>query len=179
MEVDLTAAFKTFDEFVDLYHPGDEKRLFNRRPLLMFAMRNKSLEDRYAIADFLLQKGAVVEPPNPYGQNVLHVLFGQHRHDYARDACLVGSIIRQGININERDTRGDTPLAELIMMGGSREQVAPIYRHFLLTTNLDVTTPNQSGVTLTEYASHRGKDYAVQWLQRYSATGPFDCLEGS
>lgn len=151
------------------------RKLYGGKSLVMWALGNNSMEDRYAMVDFLLEQGAVPGPPNPYGDGPLHVLFSRVDWDSASDARIAERLIEMGADINLRNDKGMVPLKELLLRKGTRAQMAPLYRPFLLAPDLDVTTPDRGGHDLVEAARLLRGGFALEWLTRYRDTGPFDC----
>lgn len=151
------------------------RKLYSGKSLVMRALGNNSMEDRYAMVDFLLEQGAVPGPPNPYGDGPLHVLFSRVDWDSASDARIAERLIEMGADINLRNDKGMVPLKELLLRKGTRAQMAPLYRPFLLAPDLDVTTPDRGGHDLVEAARLLRGGFALEWLTRYRDTGPFDC----
>lgn len=151
------------------------RKLYGGKSLVMWALGNNSMEDRYAMVDFLLEQGAVPGPPNPYGDGPLHVLFSRVDWDSASDARIAERLIEMGADINLRNDKGMVPLKELLLRKGTRAQMAPLYRPFLLAPDLDVTTPDKGGHDLVEAARLLRGGFALKWLTRYRDTGPFDC----
>ena len=150
------------------------RKLYGGKSLVMWALGNNSMEDRYAMVDFLFEQGALPGPPDPYGDGPLHVLFSKDDWDSASDARIAERLIEMGADINLRNDKGIVPLKELLLRKGTRAQMAPLYRPFLLAPDLDVTTPDRGGHDLVEAARLLRGGFALEWLTRYRDTGPFD-----
>ena len=182
MNLEMTALMGSYADFLKAYRKRARvfrrhaaRRLYSGSSLVMWALGNNSMEDRYAMVDFLLEQGAVPGPPDPYGDGPLHVLFSQDDWDSARDARIAVRLIEMGADINLRNDKGMVPLTELLLRKGTRAQMAPLYRPFLLAPDLDVTTPDKGGHDLVEAARLLRGGFALEWLTRYRDTGPFDC----
>ena len=169
---------KAYRKRARVFRRHTARKLYSGKSLVMWALGNNSMEDRYAMVDFLLEQGAVPGPPNPYGDGPLHVLFSQDDWDSARDARIAVRLIEMGADINLRNDKGMVPLTELLLRKGTRAQMAPLYRPFLLAPDLDVTTPDKGGHDLVEAARLLRGGFALEWLTRYRDTGPFDCMGG-
>ena len=182
MNLEMTALMGSYADFLKAYRKRARvfrrhtaRRLYSGSSLVMWALGNNSMEDRYAMVDFLLEQGAVPGPPDPYGDGPLHVLFSRVDWDSARDARIAVRLIEMGADINLRNDKGMVPLTELLLRKGTRAQMAPLYRPFLLAPDLDVTTPDKGGHDLVEAARLLRGGFALEWLTRYRDTGPFDC----
>ena len=182
MNLEMTALMGSYADFLKAYRKRARvfrrhaaRKLYSGSSLLMWALGNNSMEDRYAMVDFLLEQGAVPGPPDLYGDGPLHVLFSRVDWDSARDARIAVRLIEMGADINLRNDKGMVPLTELLLRKGTRAQMAPLYRPFLLAPDLDVTTPDKGGHDLVEAARLLRGGFALEWLTRYRDTGPFDC----
>ena len=182
MSLEMTALMRSYSDFLKefrrrpwMFRRRAVRKLYGGSSLVMWALGNNSMEDRYAMVDFLLEQGVVPGPPNPYGDGPLHVLFSRVDWDSARDARIAERLIEMGADINLRNDKGMVPLKELLLRKGTRAQMAPLYRPFLLAPDLDVTTPDRGGHDLVEAARLLRGGFALEWLTRYRDTGPFDC----
>lgn len=182
MNLEMTALMGSYADFLKAYRKRARvfrrhaaRKLYSGSSLVMWALGNNSMEDRYTMVDFLLEQGAVPGPPDPYGDGPLHVLFSKDDWDSARDARIAERLIEMGADINLRNDKGMVPLTELLLRKGTRDQMAPLYRPFLLAPDLDVTTPDKGGHDLVEAARLLRGGFALEWLTRYRDTGPFDC----
>ncbi|ERH25540.1 ankyrin repeat protein, partial [Actinomyces sp. oral taxon 877 str. F0543] len=171
MGLEIIARTGSYADFLKAYRK--RARVFRRRAvrklyggssLVMWALGNNSMEDRYAMVDFLLEQGAVPGPPDPYGDGPLHVLFSRVDWDSASDARIAERLIEMGADINLRNDKGMVPLKELLLRKGTRAQMAPLYRPFLLAPDLDVTTPDRGGHDLVEAARLLRGGFALEWL---------------
>lgn len=116
---------KAYRKRARVFRRHTARKLYSGKSLVMWALGNNSMEDRYAMVDFLLEQGAVPGPPNPYGDGPLHVLFSQDDWDSARDARIAVRLIEMGADINLRNDKGMVPLTELLLRKGTRAQMAP------------------------------------------------------
>lgn len=128
MDVFMTANRKSFSDFMRVYRPGDEQLLYLGKSVLSYALSNPSPDERYRIANFLLDKNATLGEVDTEGNTALHLLFGAVRHDPDRDAALARRLIDRGVSVATADRRGTVPfLWVLVMNGVSDEQLAPVY----------------------------------------------------
>jgi hypothetical protein len=140
------AKYGTFQEFLDLYKPGDAKQLVNGRSLLLEALSNTKPEERYAIANFLLDQGAdasFVDPDFGYGTEML--LIAAKRQDLPKTAALLGRLIASGANPNTVSRGGTRPIFGLLNLSGSEDDLEPVYDVFFSQPNIDVDSPRANG----------------------------------
>jgi len=163
---------KAYRKRARVFRRHTARKLYGGKSLVMWALGNNSMEDRYAMVDFLLEQGAVPGPPNPYGDGPLHVLFSRVDWDGARDARIAERLIEMGADINLRNDKGMVPLKELLLRKGTRAQMAPLYRPFLLSPDLDVTTPDRGGHDLVEAARLLRGGFALEWLRSTGTRAP-------
>ena len=75
MDISLIAKLKKYDDFIELFQSGDEKKLYNGQSLLFYSLSNNVPEERYKISMFLLEKETDACGVNEYGENLFHILF--------------------------------------------------------------------------------------------------------
>ena len=161
MDVSMSARMKKSPEpFFAAYKPRDEQRRFYGRSLLMCAIANTDMTTRYTIADFLIERDALIGPPGPEGHTPLHVLFSHTHREVARDLTIARWLIDNGVDINATDRRGTVAMCELITGGMSDQELAPLYDLMLAQPDLDLTIANAVGRTPIDIAdrlphSHR------------------------
>ena len=98
MDVSMSARMKKSPEpFFAAYKPRDEQRRFYGRSLLMCAIANTDMTTRYTIADFLIERDALIGPPGPEGHTPLHVLFSHTHREVARDLTIARWLIDNGV----------------------------------------------------------------------------------
>ena len=126
MSLEMTALMRSYSDFLKefrrrpwMFRRRAVRKLYGGSSLVMWALGNNSMEDRYAMVDFLLEQGAVPGPPNPYGDGPLHVLFSRVDWDSARDARIAERLIEMGADINLRNDKGMVPLKELLLRKGT------------------------------------------------------------
>jgi len=153
MDVSTSARMKKSPEpFFATYKPGDEQRRFYGRSLLMCAIANTDMNTRYTIADFLIERDALIGPPGSEGHTPLHVLFSHAHRNVARDLTIARWLIDNGVDINATDRRGTVAMCELITGGMSDQELAPLYDLMLAQPDLDLTIANAVGRTPIDIA---------------------------
>ncbi|MEQ6898220.1 hypothetical protein [Microbacterium sp. KR10-403] len=153
MKIDLTATMKSADDFFALFEEGDQRELFNGMSLLRRAIMNTKPDARYAIADFLLDRDAVIGPVGDDGTTLLHVLFGHVKHDVEHDAALAARLIGRGVDVNTPDGGGVLAFQWVLNMKYTDEELAPIYDLWFAQPVLDFTSrSSRYGVSPLEVA---------------------------
>lgn len=149
------SAIKSEAEFLEDYEPAlatwaDE----DGSTLLMRALRNADPASRVAIATRLLDDGAEAGAATDGHVNALHVLLSATAHDFLAEAPLLGRLLDEGADINaDTGDRWGRPLQTLSRtMKFSDESLAPFYDVLFARPDLDVTTPNSLGRSVTESA---------------------------
>lgn len=135
----LDASEQTYEEFLSWYDPkttpywrvGDSTALSG-------AVANPSVENRIAIANRLLDDGAVATIVLKSNQtNLLHHLFEQREHDWVREARLVQRLIDGGADINQRSPKFGPPLKTLYEEARGDAALGPLYDIIFALPNLD------------------------------------------
>ena len=128
MNVFLTANMKTFEDFVALYVPGDEKRVRWGKSLFIEALSNTDPAQRYPMCDFLLDRDCVLDAGTTDGTNPFHILFAQSARDVDRDVALCRRLLDRGVTLGQPDKNGCIPLVHLISTQEySDEELTPLY----------------------------------------------------
>jgi hypothetical protein len=149
------SATKSEAEFLADYEPAlatwTEK---DGMTLLMRALRNGDPASRVAIAARLLDDGADASAATDSHVNALHVLLSATAHDFAAEAPLLARLIDEGADINaDSGSPWGTPLQTLSRtFKFSDADLAPFYDVLFARPELDVTTANSQGRSVTESA---------------------------
>ena len=105
----------SYEDFARVYRPGvdTDYRGAGARTLLFYALQNRDIDARIAIANLLLDDG--VDASVVSGNlNVLHVFFGNGPHDPDREAPLLNRMIDAGADINQVSKKWGPPLITLV-----------------------------------------------------------------
>lgn len=154
MDVFLTARMKSAADFYAVYQPSDAHRLDDQgRSLLIMSLGNTDLPSRYELSNFLLEQKCPLGGPGNGGATVLHVLFGQVKHDITQDALLARRLIEHGADVNRRDDNDRLPFLEVLNMKYTDDDLAPIYDLWFEQPVLDFTTTSRHGVSPIDFAS--------------------------
>lgn len=152
IKIDLIAKLKNTSEFMKAYKDGDEKNVFDGKSLIFFSLSNTDLSSRYEISNFLLDKNIDVLCENKEDETVLHVLLGQRKHDIEKTYRLCERLIEKGVNINEKDGKGQVALIYIIRLNKSDEELEQLYNLWFSQPNLDLTSKDSTGFSAIEYA---------------------------
>ncbi|TDW09194.1 hypothetical protein EDD63_1627 [Breznakia blatticola] len=156
MKIDLIAKLKNIDEFKKNYIPGDEKKLYDNKSLIYYALSNSDLASRYYISNFLLEKDVDVLSKNKENETVLHVLLGQTNHSLEDTYKLCKEFINKGVDINALDKKNRLALQWLINLKYTDEELVPFYKLWFAQDFVDFQTQNKFGVSPYELAKKQG-----------------------
>ena len=122
--------------------------------LLMRALRNGDPASRVAIATRLLDDGADASAATDSQVNALHVLLSATSHDFIAEAPLLARLIDEGADINaDSGSQWGAPLQTLgRTFKFPDEALGPFYDVLFARPDLDVTTANSKGRSVTESA---------------------------
>lgn len=144
----LLAHLKPAPEFISVFTDADTGRLDDKgRSLLMYALQNKDLASRYELAGFLLDAGCPLGGPGNGGATLLHVLFGQVKHDIPQDVDLARRLIDRGADINAVNADGVLPFQLVLNMKYTDDDLAPIYDLWFAQPAIDFTTESRYGLS--------------------------------
>lgn len=171
MDVFLTARLKPAADFYAIFDPSSVAALTaDGRSLVMMALGNTDLASRYEITNFLLDRGCPLGGPGAEGTSVLHVLFGQVKHDIAADALLARRLLERGADVNALDAARRLPFLEVLGMKYTDDDLAPIYDLWFEQPDPDFTTESVHGLSpLTLAAKLPYRASILARLQRHVA----------
>ena len=160
MDISLTAKLKKYDDFIELFQNGDEKKLYNGESLLFYSLSNNVPEERYRISMFLFEKGTDASGVNESGENLFHILFSRIKHDLPQTIELCKELIKRDTNMNLIDKKGRVPLQYIINMKYTDDELYELYRVWFSHGKILTTHPNACGETpldLMEKIPYRNK----------------------
>lgn len=167
MNVYLTAELKTYDDFISVYKEGDEKTEYDGISIMFYALSNNAPESRYAISNFLIDKGADVKGLNSNKENLLHVALSRVSHDIEKTTDICKLLVDRGVDINQLDNRGRVPLQYLMNMKYSDEDLSPLLQLWLSQEKLVLNHKNVWGKTVMELIAML--PYRTNMLERLKA----------
>lgn len=153
MDIDLIAMMKeSHEEFLENYKEGDEKKLYDGRSLLNYAVANNNPEARFKNANFLLDKGMDASVLNPEKESLLHIAASQISNNnktlpqtIEETAILCKRLIEAGANINQLDKNNRTALQYIISSPLTDEKLLPLYDLWFSQPELLVDVKNKWG----------------------------------
>ena len=150
----MTAKLADFSAFEQDYTPGDEKRLFDGKPLIFAALSNNKPDPRYQISSFLLDRGAIVTGQSPEGATALSILLSRQTQDVSRTTELVKRLVAAGADPALRAERGVTATQWLAQMSASDEELRPLLDYWFSLPGLEPASPNAFGKSPLELIAH-------------------------
>jgi ankyrin repeat protein len=127
MDVFMTANLKSFEDFLKVYQQGDEQKLYRGKSALSYALSNPKHESRYQIANFLLDRGAVLGEIDSEGNTALHLLLGAGVGIPDQDAALASRLIQRGVSAATPDKMGTIPFLYILTSKFSDAELTPLY----------------------------------------------------
>ncbi len=169
MTIELTAMLKTFEDFMELYQPGDEKNFYGDKSLLGYALANGDPKARYAISSFLLDRGAVgADIVSEEGYSTLQVLLSRVTHNLKETYELCKRLIELGVDINHRDRKyGQVAIQYIARLGGKEEDLQEFYDLWFSQPNLDLESVDRAGNSPIEYAKLFNRKEMVRRMEEY------------
>ncbi len=151
--IEMIAKLKDAEAFREAFQEGDEKRVSDGVPLIFHALSNTNIEARYAIAEELLHRGAVVEGANSDGHTALMILLGQIQHDVPRTAGITRQLLERGVDPNAQDKRGATATHFIVNLNKfTDDQLSPLYDVRFAVDGLRFDLANNAGFTAFDLA---------------------------
>ena len=172
MNIDLIAQMKTSMEFFEAYHDGDEKRLYQGKGLIFYALSNTNMNARYEISNFLLDKGADVTGITPNGSTALHVLLGHVKHDAKATVELCKRLIDCGADVGVLDKDNISIMQNIVNIGIHENELESLYDMLFAQPNLDFTSKNFRGFSPMDLAIKRGtRPKLIERMREYNPSG--------
>lgn len=163
----VTAKIGTAEQFREMFSP-DQANLVDSQgaPLLAMALSNSEPEERYEIANLLLDCGAKADFRSGIeGEPALRILLGALDHDAVKTTRLVQRLIDAGADVNARSARGDGLLDSLLILPYGDESWIPLYDIVFAQNITGFETPNRAGITPLVRARSR-QDLKPEFLRR-------------
>ncbi len=176
MNIDLIAMLKeSHEEFLENYKEGDEKKLYDGRSLLNYAVANTNPEARFKNVNFLLDKGMDASVLNPEKESLLHTAVTRITSNnktlpqtIEETAFLCKRLIEAGANINQLDKHNRTALQYLITSPLGEERLMPLYDVWFSQPELLVDVKNKWGKSPLELAAMEPvQKIVLERMQKY------------
>lgn len=149
MDIVWMAKMKTYEEFLESFQKGDEKK----EHIFIRALGNTTPSERYKISKFLIDKGADVTELGPQGYSSLQVLLAQVKHNLEETLELCKILIDRGVDINHKDMHGQVPFVYVLRLPQNEpEKLLPFYDFFLSQPNLVLTDKDRFNNTPIDFA---------------------------
>lgn len=152
MDIVWMAKMKTYEEFLESFQDGDEKK----EDIFIRALGNTTPSERYKISKFLIDKGADVTALGPQGYSSLQVLLAQVKHNLDETYDLCKLLIEHGVDINHRDPNGQVAFTEIINKGKySDSELERFYDLFFSQPDFRLDYKNRFGKSPFDFAESR------------------------
>lgn len=151
-KINLIAMMKKKDDFFGAFIEGDQFKDYSGTSLVFWSLGNTSLDSRYCISNFLLDKGVNVKCVGEANESVLHVLLGQVKHDIEKTVMLCERFINKGVDINLLDSNQRVAFQWILNMKYTDEQLKPLYDLWFSQPYVELTIPNAWGYSPIDLA---------------------------
>ncbi|GAA3599112.1 hypothetical protein GCM10022198_24190 [Klugiella xanthotipulae] len=142
----VTAKIGTAEQFREIFSPDQVNTVDPYGDTLLgMALSNTEPEERYAIANLLLDCGAQADFYSGQGEPALRILLTRQHHDATATTQLVQRLIDAGADVNARSRRGDGLLDALLILPHGDEDWIPIYDIVFSHGITGFETPNRAG----------------------------------
>ena len=152
MDISLIAQLKNYNEFLQYFNEGDERKLYKNESLLFYSLANNDVESRFLISKFLLERCSDANLVNEDGENLLHILLSRTKHNVKQTTELCQEIIEKGGNINQLDNKNRVPLQYIIIMKYTDKDLEPLYELWFSQKSILVSQKNAWGKTPLQIA---------------------------
>lgn len=170
MNIALTAKLKTVDDFMAQYEPGDEQQLFSGQSLLAYALSNHDDETRFAIATFLLDKGARVDGEDSEKNDVFALLFSRPEQSFEHTLDLARRLIDAGADVNHLDKKGRDSLFAFITIPFMDDALEPLYELWFSQQLTNIEHVDSFGFTPKSMAEKRAnRPRLIAHMEEYLA----------
>ena len=169
MTIYSAADMGTYEEFLKLFKEGDQNKISSSgRSLLFIALCNPKLEERYRIANFLINKGADVKIVTEDGMSMFFPLFSRCCKDIVKTTILCKTLLEKGADITVMHKREKTvSFKELFNTGTLEMKMLPLYQLIFSQPGLPLLVKDKWGLTVIEFARRFNRPIAVKMMEDY------------
>ncbi len=169
MTIYSAADMGTYEEFLKLFKEGDQNKISSSgRSLLFTVLCNPKLEERYKIANFLINKGADVKIVTEDGMSLFFPLFSRCCKDIVKTTILCKTLLEKGADITVMHKREKTvSFKELFNIGTPEMEMLPLYQLIFSQPGLPLLAKDKWGLTVIEFARRFNRPIAVKIMENY------------
>lgn len=169
MTIYSAADMGTYEEFLKIFKEGDQNEISpSGRSLLFTALCNPKLEERYRIANFLINKGADVKIVTEDGMSLFFPLFSRCCKDIVKTTILCKTLLEKGADITVMHKREKTvSFKELFNTGTPEMKMLPLYQLIFSQPGLPLLVKDKWGLTVIEFARRFNRPIAVKMMEDY------------
>lgn len=136
-------------------------------PVDAYLLRSAVKEKAIKVAFWVMEQGVPIDGINPKtGDNLLHLACNDSPigNLFESRADLVNTLIAEGVDINLKNKKGNTPIAQLFIDRGAKNGSPDLLVKILLDAGADVNTVSSQKITLLNHATRRRSDELVSLL---------------
>ena len=168
--LDSIAHMGIYEEFVKMYKEGEQyKKDITGDTLLWTALCNTNNEEKYKIANFLINKGADVKFINKEGLSLFFPLFSHGRDDIVKTTILCKTLLEKGADITLLYKPYNTVMFKNIFNYDNVQEVEmiPLYELIFAQPGLKLLVKDKWGLTLLDFAKKAGRYIGVKYIEDY------------
>lgn len=168
--LDSIAHMGTYEKFVKMYKEGEQyKKDITGDTLLWTALCNTNNEEKYKIANFLINKGADVKFINKEGLSLFFPLFSHGRDDIVKTTILCKTLLEKGADITLLYKPYNTVMFKNIFNYDNVPEIEmmPLYELIFAQPGLKLLVKDKWGLTLLDFAKKAGRYIGVKYIEDY------------
>ena len=170
MTIYSAALMGTYEEFLKIFKEGDQNEISpSGRSLLFTALCNPKLEERYRIANFLINKGADVKVVSKDGATLFFELFLYGSEDIIKTTMLCKTLLEKGADITPLYKPHKTVMFKNIFNYDLVPEIEmiPLYDLIFSQKGLKLLKKDKWGLTVLEFAKKGNKHIGVKYMEDY------------
>ena len=173
-----SAAWGSYDEFIDIFNNGNEEEMFHDRGLIYYALSNSEPEESYKIANFLLteHKGlfgirkkpvCTLEKKTRDFDGPYQYLFRRENYDIARTVELCQLLLEAGADPNQAGEKNILPMELMMAMPFSEEELIPLYEFWFHLPKVELKLYTFDGKRPIDFAKKYKRKYLSSWIREH------------
>ena len=166
----VAAHMGTYEDFIELFKEGEQyEKDYRGRTLLSTALVNTKPEEKYKIANFLINKGADVKVVSKDGATLFFQLFGYGSDDIIKTTMLCKALLEKGADITAIYKPHKTVMFKRIFTYNLVPEVEmiPLYDLIFSQEGLRLLKKDKWGLTVLEFAQRTKREIGIKYIEDY------------
>ena len=167
---DAAAEMGTYEDFIEMFEEGEQyKKNVIGWTLLRTALVNTKSEEKYKIANFLINKGADVKVVSKDGATLFFQLFGYGSDDIIKTTMLCKALLEKGADITAIYKPHKTVMFKRIFTYNLVPEVEmiPLYDLIFSQEGLRLLKKDKWGLTVLEFAQRTKREIGIKYIEDY------------